>query len=71
MNACSTNVALFKRECVNAPLCVRCGVHEETISHLFLECKFAKRVRRLSSLGFNFEVGPDPLYVYKLDCYVV
>lgn len=39
------------------PECAHCGQEREPIEHLFCKCDFAKRVRRASHLGFDFDCG--------------
>jgi len=45
---------LFKKEISCDPLCVFCGQHNETISHLFMDCHWSKHIWFASSLGVVF-----------------
>jgi hypothetical protein len=53
---------LFKRGISSDPLCVLCGEHNETISHLFMECHWSKQIWFASSLGVVFN-SHDSMYV--------
>lgn len=56
-NACPTNEQLFKRGGITTPMCRRCNIHQESVSHLFLQCEHSKRVWSVLSLGFGFDAG--------------
>lgn len=49
--------ALRRRNVIVDPICPLCGLDEETIEHLFLNCNFAQRVWRASNLVLEFSIG--------------
>jgi len=53
---------LFKKGISSDPLCVLCGEHNETISHLFMECHWSKQIWFASSLGVVFN-SHDSRYI--------
>ncbi|CAI9111120.1 OLC1v1011261C1 [Oldenlandia corymbosa var. corymbosa] len=55
--ACPTLQVLTRRGFSPAGLCVRCGLKEESISHMLLDCDHPRLIRRLSPMGFDFTSG--------------
>jgi hypothetical protein len=47
---------LFKKGISSDPLCVFCGHHNETISHLYMECHWSEQIWFASSLGVVFNL---------------
>lgn len=52
----------FKKGISSDPLFVLCGEHNETISHLLMECHWSKQIWFASSLGVVFN-SHDSRYV--------
>lgn len=70
-NACPTNAALFRRGCVNTPVCFRCNDAEETVNHLFLDSARSKLIWQMSMLGLDFDAAPSiPLYDWIVDWFL-
>lgn len=53
----AVKVALIRRGIEVSSECAHCGQEREPIERLFFKCDFAKRVRRASHLGFDFDCG--------------
>ena len=62
------NSSLFKMKLVNSPSCTFCGLHEESITHLFWECQFTSKFIldvELAILGSQFVFSiSDILFSY-------
>ena len=64
---------LYQSELVESPLCLMCGIEDETVTHLFLECNYSTRLweelqNALASKMSLPNFGPQNVILSITDC---